>query len=300
MSSFKILIIISTALGDFINFLPFLQHILINYPNGKITLITPKKYFEIFNYTEFRIHNLIDYNSFPIYKLYSKKLDIDKTLLSLKSFDLIISFTGAKNNYFKKNLLKINNNSHFIFPIKKDGNLHESFYLTLNFPFNKRYLFFPKLILPESNKEYVAIHPGSGNKKKNVNINFILNLSKYIDLPVKFFGGENEIDLKNVLEIEICENIKSAVNILKKAFFYIGNDSGISHLAAAFNIPSFIFFGPTSIKVWKPLGENCLVITKNMNCSPCDFTCNKKFQCLSFDPKIIGELILNIYKNFFN
>jgi ADP-heptose:LPS heptosyltransferase len=41
---------------------------------------------------------------------------------------------------------------------------------------------------------------------------------------------------------------------LKSARAYVGNDSGISHLAAAVGTPVVAMFGPTNPAVWAPRG----------------------------------------------
>ncbi len=41
---------------------------------------------------------------------------------------------------------------------------------------------------------------------------------------------------------------------------YLGNDSGISHLAAALGIPALALFGPTDAAVWGPRGEHAAVL----------------------------------------
>jgi heptosyltransferase-2 len=42
--------------------------------------------------------------------------------------------------------------------------------------------------------------------------------------------------------------------VLSHCRLYVGNDSGISHLAAAMGVPSVVLFGPTSPVHWAPLG----------------------------------------------
>jgi ADP-heptose:LPS heptosyltransferase len=42
--------------------------------------------------------------------------------------------------------------------------------------------------------------------------------------------------------------------ILARAGLYVGNDSGITHLAAAWGAPTLALFGPTDPAVWAPLG----------------------------------------------
>ena len=41
---------------------------------------------------------------------------------------------------------------------------------------------------------------------------------------------------------------------------YVGNDSGISHLAAALGMPTVAVFGPTDPEVWAPRGANVTVV----------------------------------------
>jgi ADP-heptose:LPS heptosyltransferase len=41
---------------------------------------------------------------------------------------------------------------------------------------------------------------------------------------------------------------------------YVGNDSGVSHLAAALGVPTIAVFGPTDPTVWAPLGPKVAVV----------------------------------------
>ena len=45
---------------------------------------------------------------------------------------------------------------------------------------------------------------------------------------------------------------------LRSARVYIGNDSGIAHLAAAVGTPVIALFGPTDPDVWAPRGSRVL------------------------------------------
>jgi len=40
----------------------------------------------------------------------------------------------------------------------------------------------------------------------------------------------------------------------------VGNDSGITHLAAAAGIPTVALFGASSAGIWRPRGENVAVV----------------------------------------
>jgi ADP-heptose:LPS heptosyltransferase len=42
--------------------------------------------------------------------------------------------------------------------------------------------------------------------------------------------------------------------LLSRAGLFVGNDSGVSHLAAAYGAPTVALFGPTDPTVWSPVG----------------------------------------------
>jgi ADP-heptose:LPS heptosyltransferase len=42
--------------------------------------------------------------------------------------------------------------------------------------------------------------------------------------------------------------------------FYLGNDSGISHLAGLLGLRGMVFFRITDPKIWRPLGKGLLSV----------------------------------------
>ena len=48
--------------------------------------------------------------------------------------------------------------------------------------------------------------------------------------------------------------------VLRDAGCYVGHDSGVSHLAAAFGAPVLALFGPTDPAVWAPVGRRVHVL----------------------------------------
>lgn len=48
--------------------------------------------------------------------------------------------------------------------------------------------------------------------------------------------------------------------LLDRASLYVGNDSGVSHLAGLLGTPSVVLFGPTSPGTWAPRGEHVRVL----------------------------------------
>ena len=57
------------------------------------------------------------------------------------------------------------------------------------------------------------------------------------------------------------ESFQELASILSEAELYLGNDSGVSHLAAFVETPSIVLFGPTDPRVWHPLGEWVIVMS---------------------------------------
>lgn len=49
---------------------------------------------------------------------------------------------------------------------------------------------------------------------------------------------------------------------LRRCRAYVGNDSGITHLAAYLGCPTIALFGPTDPRVWGPIGRRCRIIWK--------------------------------------
>ena len=48
--------------------------------------------------------------------------------------------------------------------------------------------------------------------------------------------------------------------LLDRCRAYLGNDSGITHLAALTGTPTVAVFGPTDPTVWRPLGQRTRVV----------------------------------------
>lgn len=57
--------------------------------------------------------------------------------------------------------------------------------------------------------------------------------------------------------------------LIKRSTVYLGNDSGISHLAAAVGAATVVLFGPSDPRQWGPRGRRVTVIRRPIHCSPC-------------------------------
>ncbi len=125
-------------------------------------------------------------------------------------------------------------------------------------------------ISDDSNKglKGIVIHPGSGSLSKKWPLDRYLLVAEKITTNVTFILGPAEIEdgMKSNIDVNrfavACpEEISELCVLMSSASLYIGNDSGVSHLAALCEIPSIVLFGPTKQSVWKPLGRNVTVIS---------------------------------------
>lgn len=65
------------------------------------------------------------------------------------------------------------------------------------------------------------------------------------------------------------------VAIFKKCKLFIGNDGGLTHLAAASGASGYVIFGPTSANKNKPYNSHIKPIKKSYSCQPCQFSVDK-------------------------
>ncbi len=118
-----------------------------------------------------------------------------------------------------------------------------------------------------------VLHPGSGSVRKNWPLPRFEALARQIEdeahLEVRWLLGPAERERGTeprrgqVLGPRVLAEVAAA---LAGARLYVGNDSGITHLAAAVRrpdgrpTPTVALFGPTDPRVWAPRGEHVRVV----------------------------------------
>ncbi len=79
--------------------------------------------------------------------------------------------------------------------------------------------------------------------------------------------------------------VAQTAGILNKCDIVIANDSGPAHIAAALGTKTYTLFGPTRVTKNQPIGPQVQVLTKNLPCSPCQYTTGwdecSDWQCMS-------------------
>ena len=183
----------------------------------------------------------------------------------LRTFDSIISWYGSARPEFRQAVLDLGLPFEFLPALPEMGPpLHASdFYMQQAAAIAGRTAeAIPRLDCPPGDEDFIAIHPFSGSPRKNWPLVKYRQLAELLHrhLPVKWIlepgaprieAGDTELPTEDLYRLA-CR--------LACARLYIGNDSGITHLAAAAGTRVLALFGPTDAARWAPRGENVEVL----------------------------------------
>lgn len=183
---------------------------------------------------------------------------------SLRGFDSIVSWYGANRPEFRDPVSALGLPFTFFpaLPTENPGMHAADFYLsqarTLT---SKPSDGIPRLACapaPHPYEPYAVIHPFSGSPRKNWPIERFRALARELErsMRVRWCAGPDDPPLADAVHID---DLYQLACWLAGASFYMGNDSGITHLAAAAGTPVLAFFGPTDPAVWAPRGPNVKV-----------------------------------------
>jgi heptosyltransferase III len=119
---------------------------------------------------------------------------------------------------------------------------------------------------------FIAIHPGSGSERKNWPSRYFLQLAAFLagdgHAIVWVFGPADTLfPVPPGDRLIINVSLPVLVHVFSRCSLYIGNDSGVSHLAAASGAPCIVLFGPSDPEVWRPTGINAVIIQKSAGSS---------------------------------
>jgi heptosyltransferase-3 len=127
--------------------------------------------------------------------------------------------------------------------------------------------------LLKAEERLALIHPGSGGREKIwPPAGWTTLIGRLLEQPRLRLGliqGPADHDILRRLHesLELSHllpfhNLRLGLlaGIMGHAAFYIGNDSGITHLAAACGLPTIALFGPTDPRIWAPRGPAVRVI----------------------------------------
>jgi ADP-heptose:LPS heptosyltransferase len=121
-------------------------------------------------------------------------------------------------------------------------------------------------------KRLIVMHPGSGGRTKCWHLDNFLDIAKAVrseEIEVLFLLGPAEMErlrpsekvqLHGVAKCLAHLSLTEVVGLLSCADAFVGNDSGVTHLAAAMGLRTVALFGPTDPAVYRPLGPTVTVL----------------------------------------
>jgi heptosyltransferase III len=109
----------------------------------------------------------------------------------------------------------------------------------------------PRIALSGPRHDSIILHPFSGSAKKNWPLAQFRELAALLG-DVQWTCGPEE-ELPGAVRFG---DLAELARWISGARLYIGNDSGITHLAAAVGTPVLALFGPTDPAIWCPAGPH--------------------------------------------
>jgi ADP-heptose:LPS heptosyltransferase len=125
----------------------------------------------------------------------------------------------------------------------------------------------------------IVVHPGSGGSHKCWSVErfaaVITNLCNWQPLDVTILGGpadharlehlfplHSQLAAPSTLTMMRDAPLLDVAYCVQRCHAYLGNDSGITHLAALLGVPTLALFGPSDLLTWQPQGRKVEVIAE--------------------------------------
>ena len=285
----KILAIFPGALGDFICFLPTLDKLT---RDGEIDLFTRTEYGDLLP-ASVKMRSL---ECYEISRLFVSGVEEEEKLKRFFApYSRVYSWMGSGQPDFVRNLTLLSNGKLKVFPFRPSvSRIHITDYflsclgagssdeITPRIPIRADALAWSGRLWRQSDlerKSVLVFSPGSGAREKNWPPDFYATVAEWWEKksagkslavlgPVEEerdkIGGRGD----RVLALRRLELGRVAA-VISRCDLYLGNDSGVTHLAAAVGAKTIALFGPTDPVQWAPRGKRVTVITRNVECSPC-------------------------------
>jgi ADP-heptose:LPS heptosyltransferase len=276
----RILVIRGGAIGDFVLTLPTIKLLRDRFPKAHLEILG-YKHIAALAEKRFYADAVRSIESASLAKFFAKNSELPPELLDyFGGFDLILSYLYDPDTIFETNVKKSGGGTFIAGPSKLENGEHAAFQLarplaalglTLADPAAHLFPTDDDRNVIRGVRETVVIHPGSGSETKNWPIEHWIELSNAIlaqDHSLMIIAGEADTARTRQLKlarrgkpIRFAENLPLPhLAALLEDSFFIGHDSGISHIAAAVGARCLLLFGRTDPAVWAPVNDKVTVL----------------------------------------
>ena len=218
-------------------------------------------------------------------------------------FGVVISYLYDPDQFFESNLRRVTQAQLIAGPHRPEETRNIPAAEVLLRPLERLAIFgadpIPKLsvrnesqiTLPESC--WIAIHPGLGSPRKNWAESHWVELAKRIlgrpDFRLLLVGGEAEGELLSRLvgnfppdRVQCAQDLPltQVAGLLSQCNFFLGHDSGISHLAAALGLRGLLLWKESNEAIWRPPSSGMTILKMGAEDWPVDLVWAKTRELL--------------------
>ena len=282
------LVLLPGALGDFICFLPALDFVA---TSCKVDLLARGEYSDIAP-ASVRTQSL---ERFEVRRLFVSGGNANTEVKKFfAKYVHIYSWTGNGQALFEQQLKSACTGSVELFPFRpRDRRTHQTDHY-LSCLSCEQSASVPALTLHQEciqwtedfwrvhelrDKKVLALAPGSGARQKNWPAASFRTVAQWwrrmvggvvcvVLGPVEDERGGYQCLLPDA-EVVHGERLGNIAALLSKCDVYVGNDSGITHLAGAVGVPTLALFGPSDPRQWAPRGRAVHILAAHEDESLC-------------------------------
>ncbi len=296
----EILFLHPGGLGDIILSLPAISLVRNHFPGARITIAGNRDF--IAPIAEGYAESVVSVSSIPLHRLFAHGTIPEEDRRFWRSFDRIVSWTGSGDAEFVRKMRNIHpdasiaswhpgpNEQRHVSQIFIDS-------LDLKLPLGTGVMpasirLEPRVRLEglqwleeqawDCQNHLIALHPGAGSKTKHWQLKRFVGLAQQLAVQLQhkllIIEGPAEPGLgkcmqqglppKRSILIEAAP-LSLLAAVLEQCETFIGNDSGVAHLAAGLGVPAIVLFGPTLPKHWAPLGHHVVALRDPDDCKAC-------------------------------
>jgi heptosyltransferase-1 len=133
-------------------------------------------------------------------------------------------------------------------------------------------------VLNDLPDQFCIMSPSAGKVANRWPAERFGRLASQLDLPTIVIASGAEADIAQTvvdnssgraMSLAGKTGLKELIALIGRASFFVCNDTGPMHIAAALKIPVFAIFGPANPVRTGPYGQIHTIIQKKMACSPC-------------------------------
>ncbi|MEO8433778.1 MAG: glycosyltransferase family 9 protein [Pyrinomonadaceae bacterium] len=133
----------------------------------------------------------------------------------------------------------------------------------------------------EGTRPFAVIHPAASYKTKQWSVDKFARVTEQLaarGLPSIAIAAANEGEILAQLEKHSAVAVLKLTNLAlpeitaltARARLFVGNDSGIAHIAAAAGAPSVVIFGSSNVTHWRPWTTQANeIVREELPCQPC-------------------------------